>query len=204
MNQGPPMTKLAREQRGVAVFGGHDRAVALKRLEVVRKRHGDQRASARIGGVYHREAPQTGERDDARVLDAPQLFRVLLWGSRERRLCIDVPVAYAIAAARSGQVRDPAAVLDADQQQGLSGRQSRGTWIEDRVCGVWPTCRGQQGIVGVPLKQVRGRVSQVRSLNGRGLSSRRNFLHACGSSIARRDLVLCVRLAARQPRAASL
>jgi hypothetical protein len=45
---------------------------------------------------------------------------VLLGGSRERRLSIDVPVADAILAAGSGQVRHPTTVLDADQQQRLS------------------------------------------------------------------------------------
>src|SRR5690606_4415944 len=120
----------------------------LEGLEILRRGERHERPAARERGIRDDPALLLLEIRDPRILDAPDLLAVRLRRRQQRRLRIDSPSAEAVGAARYGEVRESATILDAEQQNGLAV-DDRGGGIEDAVRPVIEVVDGQYRVVGV-------------------------------------------------------
>jgi hypothetical protein len=154
VNQRPASAELTWEECGVLVFGRHDRAVAFESLEVFSHRQRNEWSGARVGGVGHGVTAEAIEKDDARIFNTPEFFRVLIGGCGKRWLSIDAPIGDTVSAARGREMRDTPTVLHAHQQQRVVGGQSDRARVEDRVRRVRPVRRLQKRIAWVALKEI--------------------------------------------------
>ena len=115
----PAAVDPVRQKRGVLVLGLPDDPVALDRREVLGGGEIDRRPRGAVRRAGDRPAAELGDPDDARVLEPP-LLALDVDGGREQRLGVDRPAVDAVRGARDGEVRDPPAVLDAREQNGLA------------------------------------------------------------------------------------
>ena len=97
----------------------------------------------------------SGSQTDARVLEAP-LLALDPVGRSEQRLRVDRPAVDAVGGARDGEVRDPAQVLDAREEDGLAVDDRRRR-VEDGVDRIRPVGRGQDRVAGMPAEELAAR-----------------------------------------------
>ena len=79
----------------------------------------DERPTAAVGRVGDRPFLALGQPGDPRILAAPGLLGVAIDVCLEERLGIEPPVGDAVGAAGDVELRDPAEVLDADEEDRL-------------------------------------------------------------------------------------
>ena len=157
MDHRPAAAEPDREERRVLVFGRHGRPEAGDGPEVPGHRERHERPAAAVGGVRDRPLLALGEPRDARILAAPDLLGVALDIGAQQRLGVEPPVRGAVRAPRDMQLRDPAHVLDAHEEDRLVTDARRGR-VEHGVRGVRKV-RGRQDRVGLgpPEDLVRSR-----------------------------------------------
>ena len=78
MNKRPAATDPARQQRGIFILRRHDHTESLKGSKVLGQRKRDSRTSSRKGCVGNGILLEFRDVSDARIFDAPNLFRILL------------------------------------------------------------------------------------------------------------------------------
>src|SRR5207249_11843260 len=96
----------------VLVIGLQHLAASVEVPEVFCERERDARPSPAEGGICDRVLPEILDEGDARILDAPELLRMVLRVRAEGRLAVHDPPVDAIDRARRTQVRVAAAILD--------------------------------------------------------------------------------------------
>ncbi len=153
VNQRPTASDPPRQQRRVFVLGRHDDSESFKASEILRQRQGDTRASPRKGCIGHGILFEFRDVGDARVFDAPYLFRKLLRIRHQGRLRIDPPVIDSIGGTRDAQMRQAAPVFNAAKKQCISIRQRYNSRVQDAVDRVWPVFTGKNGIAGISSEQ---------------------------------------------------
>ena len=156
MDQSPIPVDPMRQQGRVLVLRRHDHAVALEAAEILRERQSHARTLTRVGGIDNGILAQFGNIGDARIFDAPQLFRKMLGIGQQGGLRIDPPAVPAVGGAGRAEMGLPAAILDAAQQQRRAVGQPRRAGIEHAVDRIGPIGGGQDGIVLVTGERARG------------------------------------------------
>src|SRR5208283_2183286 len=92
---------------------------------------------------------------DARILNAPDFFRIVFWVGHQCGFTINLPPIDAVFRASGTQMRQATPVFDpAEEQSGPIGQQGR-TGVEHTVDGVRPILAREDGIARVPQKQRR-------------------------------------------------
>ena len=142
MNQSPASIDSPRQKGGVLVVRRHDHAESFECAEVFGQGKRHARTSARIGSVGHNVFLKFGDEGDARILDAPDFFRIILRVCQQCGLTIDLPSIDAVGRARGTEMRQPTAIFHAAEQQGRAIREQRCARIEDAVDGIWPVLTG--------------------------------------------------------------
>ena len=76
MNQRPKSANSPGQQGRVFVLRLHDDAISLKALEILGQRQRDSGTASRKRRIRHRVLPKLRDIRDARIFDAPNLFRI--------------------------------------------------------------------------------------------------------------------------------
>src|SRR5271157_814295 len=105
MDESPAATDPPRQQRSIFVLWGHDYAESFKAPEVLRQRQRDSGTSSRKGSVRYSILLEFRDIGNARILDAPYLFRVLIWIRHQSWLGVDAPIVDAVCRTRGAQMR---------------------------------------------------------------------------------------------------
>ena len=90
---------------------------------------------------------------DPRVLDAPELLRIVLRIGSKRRLRVDDPAVDAVGRSRGAEVRVAAAILDPAEQQRRAVGEPRRAGVEDGVRRIRPVRRRQDRVVRVAVEE---------------------------------------------------
>ncbi len=153
MNQCPTAADSARQQSRVLIFRRHDDAESLKAPEVFGQRQRDSGTAARKRCVRHRILFEFRNVGDARIFDAPDLFRELARIRQQRWLGIDAPSVDSIGGTRGAQMRQAAPVFHAAKQQRISVWQPYSPGVEDAVDRIGPVVPAQDRIAGIAREQ---------------------------------------------------
>ncbi len=141
------------QECSILVVGLHDESVPLEAFEVVGEREGHAGptlAERRVGDGVLAQLVHEG---DARILDAPQLFGIVLWIGTERRLSVDNPAVDPVRRASRTKVRQAAPIFDATQKQGRAVAQAARARVENAMDWIRPVGRRQDGVLIVPVKE---------------------------------------------------
>src|ERR1035438_99155 len=92
MDESPNTTKSPGQKSSVLILRLHDHAESLKALEVLGQSKRHSRTSSRKGRVDHSELLEFWNIGDARILDTPNLFRILARVCRQCWYAINSPV----------------------------------------------------------------------------------------------------------------
>jgi len=90
---------------------------------------------------------------DARIFDAPKLFRILVRISRQSRLRVDSPVIDTIRGPRGAQVGQASPIFNATEQQCISIGQFCYAGIEDAVNWIGPVVLRKDWIARITSEQ---------------------------------------------------
>jgi hypothetical protein len=120
----------ARQQGRVLVVGLHHQAVPLEAAKVLRERERDPGTPSAERRVSHPVPADLFDNGDARVFDAPELFRILLRIGDRRRLRVDDPAVGTVVGPRGAQMGVAMPVLHATEEQRRAVRQSRRPGVE--------------------------------------------------------------------------
>src|SRR4051812_31503677 len=71
----------------------------------------------------------------------------------ERRYGVDDPPSYTVRGSGCAEMRVPPPVFDPAEEQGRAVGEQRRAGIEDRVHGIWPVGRGENGIALAPVQE---------------------------------------------------
>jgi hypothetical protein len=96
MEHRPAPAELHRKESSILIVGRHDRAEPLELLEVGGGGERDQRPTDGESSIGDGVVAGLLEPGDARILDAPDLFRIAVGIAGEGRLRIDPPVGDAV------------------------------------------------------------------------------------------------------------
>jgi hypothetical protein len=129
---------LSRQQGRVFVVRLHDETLTVERAKVIGEGQRDARPVAAKGRVCDGVPAELGHEGDARILDAPKLFRMKIWLWQKRWLIVDEPTIDPVRGASGAKVRVAAPVFYAAQEECCAVSQPGSPWIEDRVCGIGP------------------------------------------------------------------
>src|SRR5580658_5465753 len=144
----------ARQQSGILVVGLHDEPAPFEMAKVLGQDEGDPRPPFAERGVGDRVLSKLLDECDPRVLDPPELFGVTLRVGAKRGLGIDHPAGHAVLGSRGAQVRMPAAIFDAAEEQRRAVREPGRARVEYGMDRVGPIGRRQNGIGGVPAEEL--------------------------------------------------
>ena len=153
VHEGEVAIHATRQERGILVIRLHGEPQPLERDEVLGQ--GERHAGAALAERRERHGigAQFLDEGDAGILDSPELLWMVLRIREQRRHGIDDPAVHAIRRACRAQMRVPATILDAAEQQRCTVRESRRTGIEHGVDCVRPVACGEDRIAFVPVKQ---------------------------------------------------
>src|ERR1039458_8479022 len=170
MNQSPTATDPARQQPRIFILRRHDYAIPFKGPKILGKRERNSGTSTRKGCVSHRVLLEFRDVGNARIFNAPYLFRILLRIRYQRRLRINSPFVDPVGGTRGTKMRQAAAIFNATKQQGISICQQDGSSVEDTVNRIGPFVASKERIAGITRKQRLIRTySCLFSLLGDGL-----------------------------------
>ena len=153
VNHGPVPIDSSRQKGGVLVLGRHDDAEPFEGLEVACEGQGHSGTAAREGGVGYGELLQLRDPGDARILDAPELFREFAGQRGHGGLRVDPPAVDAVGGARGAEMREAAPVFYATEEQGVAVREQRDAGVKDAVDWIGPVLAAEDGIAGMAGKE---------------------------------------------------
>src|ERR1035437_3392400 len=153
MNQSPTATDPARQQPRIFILRRHDYAIPFKDPKILGKRKRNSGASTRKGCVSHRVLLEFRDVGNARIFNAPYLFRILLRTRHQRRLRINSPFVDPVSGTRGTKMRQAAAIFNATKQQSISIFQQDGSSVEDTVNRIGPFVASKERIAGISRKQ---------------------------------------------------
>ena len=153
MDERPAAADPPRQQRSIFVLRCHDYAESLEAPEILRQRQRDSGTSPRKGRVCHSILREFRDIGNARILNAPNLFRVLFWTRQQSWPGVDAPIVDAIGRTRRAQMRQSAFVFNAAQEQGISILQLYGPCVQNAVDGIGPVLPAEKRIAGRTHKQ---------------------------------------------------
>ena len=155
MNQRPVSIDSPRQKRRIFVVRGHDDTVAFEAAKVLGQCQRYTRATARIRGVGDHVLLQLGHEGDARILDAPDFFGILLRAGHQCRFTINLPSIDTVPRPRGAEMRQATPVFNPAQEQSSAIRQQGCAGIEHAVDGVRPILARQDRVARVTQKQWR-------------------------------------------------
>ena len=137
----PSSANASRKQSRVLVFGSHNGAPPLECSEVTRKRKRDKRTAFGVSGVSDGPLFKLRKVNDARIFDTPKLFRKTTRVGQECRSSINLPVSYAVTAARNVEMRKTSTIFYACEQKRLAVWQTCRPGVKDGVDQIGPISR---------------------------------------------------------------
>ena len=100
MDERPAAADSPWQQCSIFVLRCHDYAESFKTTEIFRQCERDSGTSPRKGCVRHSILLEFRDIGDARILNAPNLFRVLFWIRQQSWLGVNAPIVDAIGRTR--------------------------------------------------------------------------------------------------------
>src|ERR1700730_13339741 len=116
VNERPISIDSSGQKRCIFVVRRHDDAISLKASEVFSQSQRYSGAAAGIGCVSDHVSLQLWHESDARILDTPDLLRIVLRAGHQRRRVINLPSIHPVLRASGTKMGQAASIFYAAKQ----------------------------------------------------------------------------------------